>query len=80
MTKCILICPKRHKRDKTQWTIKSVILQSSHIMILNSTKFGENRTKDVEVSPDRRTDRQTDRQANSYIPPQTMFVGGIINL
>jgi hypothetical protein len=28
-------------------------------MILNSTKFGGNRTKDVEVGPDRRTDRQT---------------------
>ena len=37
-------------------------------MILNSTKFGGNRTKDVEVGPDRRTD--------SYIPSQTMFVGG----
>ena len=34
-------------------------------MILNSTKFGGNRTKDVEVGPDRRTDRQAD----SYIPP-----------
>jgi hypothetical protein len=34
MTKCILICPKRHKRDKTQWTIKSVILQSSHVLPL----------------------------------------------
>jgi hypothetical protein len=38
-------------------------------MILNSTKFGGNRTKDVEVGPDRQTD--------SYIPPQTMFAGGI---
>jgi hypothetical protein len=38
-------------------------------MILNSTKFGGNRTKDVEVGPD--------RQANSYIPPpQTMFAAG----
>ena len=46
-------------------------------MILNSTKFGGNRTKDVEVGPDRRMDRQTDRQADSYIPPQTMFAGGI---
>ena len=45
-------------------------------MILNSTKFGGNRTKDVEVGPDRETDRQTD----SYIPPQTMFAGGIINI
>ena len=79
MTKCILNClkilsPKRHNRGKTQWTIKSFILQSSHIMILNSTKFGGNRTKDVEVGPDRRTDRQAD----SYISPQTMFAGGII--
>ena len=24
------------------------------------------------------TDRQTDRQADSYIPPKTMFAGGII--
>jgi hypothetical protein len=38
-------------------------------MILNSTKFGGNQTKDVEVGPD--------RQADSYIPPQTMFAGGI---
>jgi hypothetical protein len=34
-------------------------------MILNSTKLGGNRTKDVEVGPDRQTD--------SYIPPQTIF-------
>ena len=40
------------------------------IMILNSTKFGGNRTKDVEVGPDRQTD--------SYIPLQTMFAEGII--
>jgi hypothetical protein len=39
-------------------------------MILNSTKFGGNRTKDVEVGPDRQTD--------SYIPLQTMFAEGII--
>jgi hypothetical protein len=60
MTKCILNClksPKRHNRGKTQWTIKSFILQSSHIMILNSTKFGGNRKKDVEVGPDRQTGR-----------------------
>jgi hypothetical protein len=42
-------------------------------MILNSTKFGGNRTKDVKVGPDKRTDIQAD----SYIPPQTMFAGGI---
>ena len=53
--------------------IKSFILQISYIMIINSTKFGGNRTKDVEVGPDRRTDRQTD----SYIPPETMFAGVI---
>ena len=47
------LSPKRYNRGKTQWTIKSFILQSSHIMILNSTKFGGNRTKDVEVGPDR---------------------------
>jgi len=40
-------------------------------MILNSTKFGGNQRKDVEVGPD----RQTDRQADSYIPPQTMLAG-----
>ena len=39
-------------------------------MILNSTKFGGNRIKDVEVGPDRQTD--------SYILSQTMFAGGII--
>jgi hypothetical protein len=52
------LSPKRHNRGKTQWTIKSFILQSSHIMILNSTKFGGNRTKDLEVSPDRQTERK----------------------
>jgi len=26
---------------------------------------------------DRRTDRQTDRQGETYIPPQTLFAGGI---
>ena len=31
-------------------------------MILNSTKFGGNRTKDLEVGPNRQTDRQMDRQ------------------
>ena len=63
MTKCILNCPKKHNRGKTQWTIKSFTLQSSHIMILNSTKFGGNRTKDLEVGLD------------SYIHPQTTFEG-----
>jgi hypothetical protein len=60
-------------------------MQSSHLMILNSTKFGGNRTKDVEVGPDRRTDRQTDRpdrqarQTGQFLyTPQTMFAGGII--
>ena len=43
-------------------------------MILNSTKFGGNRTKDVEVGPDRRTDRQTGR---FLYTPQTMFAGDI---
>ena len=42
------------------------------IMILSSTKFGGNRTKDVEVGPDRRTDRQTDR--HSYIHPQIIII------
>jgi len=36
-------------------------------MILNSTKFGENRTKDLEVGPDRQTD--------SYIPPNYVCGG-----
>ena len=45
-------------------------------MILNSTKFGGNRTKDVEVGPDRRTDEQTDRLLYT---PQTILAGGIIN-
>jgi hypothetical protein len=62
------LSPKRHNRGKAKWTIQSFILQSSHIMILNSTKFGGNRRKDVEVCLDRRTDRQAD----SYIPAQTM--------
>ena len=59
--------PTRHNR-----VVKSFILQSSHVMILNSTKFGGNRTKDVEVGPDKQTD--------SYIPPYTMFPGGVIRL
>ena len=46
-------------------------------MILNSTKFGGNRTKDVEVGPDRWTDERTDRPIPIYPPPQTMFAGGI---
>ena len=29
---------------------------------------------------DRRTDRQTDRQGDSYIPPQTLFAGGIMKM
>jgi hypothetical protein len=37
-------------------------LSFTHIMILNSTKFDGNRTKDVEVGLDRRTDRQTERR------------------
>jgi len=41
-------------------------------MILNATKFGGNRTKDVEVGPDRRTDRPI-----PIYPTQTMFAGGI---
>ena len=41
-------------------------------MILISTKFGGNRTKDVEVGLDRRTDRPI-----PIYPPQTMFAGGI---
>ena len=61
MTKCILNCLKIQRsilnRGKPQWTIKSFILQSSHIMILNSTKFGGNRTKDLEIGPDRQTGR-----------------------
>ena len=77
MTKCILNFLKISKsnRGKTHWTIKSFILQSSHIMILNSTKLGGNRTKDVEVGPDRRT---RDRQTDSYVASQTMLAGGTI--
>ena len=71
------LSPKRHNRGKTQWTIKSCILQSSHIMILNSTKFCGNRIKDVEVGlSDGRTDGQTDRFL--YTPPLNyVFAGGI---
>jgi hypothetical protein len=43
------------------------------IMILSSTKFGGNRTKDVEVGPDRWTDRQTDRQTFLYTPPNYYY-------
>jgi hypothetical protein len=46
-------------------------------MILNSTKFGGNRTKYVEVGPDRRTNGQPDRQADSICPPN-YACGGII--
>jgi len=42
-------------------------------MTLSSTKFGGNRTKDVEVGPDRRTDRQTDRFL--YTPPNYVCGG-----
>jgi hypothetical protein len=37
------------------------------------TKFGGNRTKNVEVGPDRRTDRPI-----PIYPTQTMFAGGIM--
>ena len=71
MTMYILNCLKisKSKRGITG-VVKSFILQSSHIMILNSTKFCGNRTKDVEVGPNKQTD--------SYIPPYTMFPGGVI--
>jgi hypothetical protein len=49
-------------------------------MILSSTKFGGNQTKDVEVGPDRRTDAQTDRQTDRpipiYPPPPNYVCGG----
>ena len=61
------VSPKRHNSGKTQWTIQSFMLQRSHIMIVNSTKFGGNRTKDLEVGSDRHTD--------SYIPPNYVFGG-----
>ena len=67
MTKFILNCPKRHNRGKTQWTIQSFILQSSHIMILNSTKFGGNWTKDLEVDSDRQTDRPIPIYSPNYV-------------
>jgi hypothetical protein len=51
MTKCILNSPKRHNRGKTQCTIKSFILQSSHIMILNSTKFGGSWSGETPIYP-----------------------------
>jgi len=38
-------------------------------MILNSIKFGGNRTKDLEVGPDKQTDGQTDRPIPTYTPP-----------
>jgi hypothetical protein len=50
-------------------------------MILNSTKFGGNQTKDVEVGPDRWTDGQTDRQKDRqtdrflYTPPNYVCGG-----
>jgi hypothetical protein len=66
---------QKYNRGKIQWTIQSFILQSSHIMILNSTKFGGNRTKDVEVGPD----RQTDRPIPIYLPPPPNYVCGGYN-
>jgi hypothetical protein len=62
-------CPSVHLSGPTSTSF--VILQSSHIMILNSTKFGGNRTKDVEVGPD----RWTDGQADSFIPLKLCFRG-----
>jgi hypothetical protein len=54
-------------------------------MILKSTKFGGNRTKDVEIGPDRRTNGQTDRHTDGQTDrflytSQTMFAGAIINI
>jgi hypothetical protein len=77
MTK--FLSPMRHNRGKTQWTIKSFILQSSHMMILNSTKFGGNRTKDVEDGSDRRTDGETDRPTDSYIYPYKFYINSFYN-
>jgi hypothetical protein len=46
---------------------------------LKFIKFGGNRTKDVEVGPDRRTDRQTDRQTDRFLYITPNYVcGGII--
>jgi hypothetical protein len=44
-------------------------------MIFNSTKFGGNRTKDVDVGPDRRTDRPI-----PIYPPPNYVCGGYKNL
>ena len=57
---------------------KSFKLQSSHIMILNSTKFGGNRTKALEVGPSRQTGRRMDRQTDRPIPiyPPNYVCGG----
>ena len=53
----------------------SLILQSSNIMILNSTKFGGNRTKMWKlVRTDGQTDRQTDRPIPIY-PPKLCLRG-----
>ena len=38
---------------------------------------GDALTSYVDRRTDGQTDRQTDRQGDSYIPPQTMFAGGI---
>jgi hypothetical protein len=47
-------------------------------MILNSTKCGRNRTKDVEVGPERRTDGQTDRPILIY--PSKLSLRGYNNI
>ena len=54
-------------------------------MILNSTKFGGNRTKDLEVGLDRQTDGQmdgqTERQTGRFLyTPPNYVCGGIIKL
>ena len=43
-------------------------------MILNSTKFGGNRTKDLEVGPDRQTDKQIDRPIPIYPPSKLRII------
>ena len=69
------MCPKRHNRGKTQWTI--TILYTAKLTH-HDLKFHKTWWKsDKKMWKLVWTDGQTDRQANSYIPPHTIFAGGI---
>jgi len=65
------------------WTATIFLHAHLQVVYYNCVKFHKNpisRLGEVALTRymDGRTDRQTDGQGDSYIPPQTLFAGGII--